>query len=138
MNTAVKLFLALILLSPWSLYAEDEGEGEEAAPSEEVIYVELKPPFITNYQSRKIRYLKADVTLKVSTGETADAVSRHKASIRHNLVMLFSRQMEEGLNTQEGKQQLKEDALKEVISALEMEGEPTEVQDILFTSFILD
>lgn len=134
MSAISKLFFILVLICPFSAWAEEE----DAAPVNEVIYVELKPSFVANYQSRKVRYLKADVTLKVGDGATAEAISRHKPSIRHNLVMLFSRQMEEELNTMEGKQKLKEDALQEVIAALEIEGEPTGVEDILFTSFIVD
>ncbi len=136
MKAAISFFLIFSFLLPFSLQAEEDAEGE--APAEEVIYVELKPSFVTNYQARKIRYLKADITLKVSNGATAEAVSRHTQPIRHNLVMLFSRQLEEELGTMEGKQKLKEDAMQEVIQALEMEGEPADIQDILFTSFIVD
>ncbi|WP_158643541.1 flagellar basal body-associated FliL family protein [Ketobacter alkanivorans] len=128
------LLLAFTLLAA-NVQAEEEGEG---APKEEVIYVELTPAFVTNYQSRKMGYLKADVTLKVKGGQTAEAVDRHQQAIRHHLVMLFSAQTEEGLSSMEGKQLLKENALTEVVNALQNEGEPADVQDILFTSFIVD
>ena len=128
------LLLAALLVSP-PLRAEDDAEG---ADTSEVIYVDLKPSFVANYQAAKVRYLKADVTLKVEGSATAEAIARHKPFIRHNLVMLFSRQTEDEMSTLEGKQQLKEDALKEVITALEMENEPTDVKEILFASFILD
>jgi flagellar FliL protein len=128
----------ILALTTLFITAFVQAEEETAAPVEEVIYVELKPSFVTNYQSRKMGYLKADVTLKVKGGQTAEAIDRHKPFIRHNLVMLFSKQTEDALNTMEGKQLLKENALTEVITALETEGEPAEVQDILFTSFIVD
>ncbi|RLU00110.1 MAG: flagellar basal body-associated protein FliL, partial [Ketobacter sp.] len=38
----------------------------------------------------------------------------------------------------EGKEMLKETALSEIVSALQDEGEPAEIEDILFTSFIVD
>ena len=137
MKSAIASLLLLAIFFAPTTWAEEEAEAE-AGVKEEIIYVELKPSFVANYQARKIRYLKADVTLQVEGSATAEAIARHKPVIRHNLVMLFSRQIEEQINTMEGKLQLKEDALREVISALEMESEPSGVKDILFTSFILD
>ena len=128
------------LLMIWTLllpgYVSAEEETAESGP--ETLYVELKPAFVTNYLSPKMGYIKADVTLKVSGGATVEAIERHQPAIRHNLVMLFSRQEEAALGTVEGKQALKETALQEVISALQQEGEPSDITDILFTSFIVD
>ncbi len=115
------------------------ARAEEApAPTSGVSYVELSPSFVTNYLSAKIRHLKADVTLKVEGSATADAVMRHQPYIRNNLVMLFSRQSEEALQSPEGRQHLKEEALQEVINALQAESEPADVKEVLFTSFIVD
>lgn len=126
----------LLIFATMSLFAQAEEAGE--AQTEEVIYVDLKPSFVANYQSRKMGYLKTDVTLKVVGGKTAEAVDRHQPAIRHHLVMLFSSQTPETLNTLEGKQQLKDSALSEVLTALQDEGEPAQVEEILFTSFIVD
>ena len=135
----MKLITNMILLLSALFIATAQAEDEEAtAPNEEVIYVERNPAFVTNYQSHKMGYLKADVTLQVKGGLTADAISRHKPAIRHHLVMLFSSQSEEALSTMEGKQMLKEAALNELINALQEEGEAADVQDVLFTSFIVD
>ncbi|MEZ5506603.1 MAG: flagellar basal body-associated FliL family protein [Gammaproteobacteria bacterium] len=114
------------------------AQAEEAAPAAEVSYVELSPAFVANFQASKIRYLKADVTLKIEDSATAEAVRRHQPYIRNNLVMLFSRQTEEGLQSPEGRQHLKEEALQEVLNALQAESEPTMVKEVLFTSFIVD
>ena len=62
----MKLITNMILLLSALFIATAQAEDEEAtAPNEEVIYVELKPAFVTNYQSHKMGYLKADVTLQV-------------------------------------------------------------------------
>lgn len=133
----MKLITHMVLLISVLFVATAQAE-ESAAASNDVVYVELKPSFVTNYQDRKMGYLKADVTLKVKGDQTAEAVDRHQPAIRHHLVMLFSSQTMEALNSMEGKEQLKETALSEVVSALQEEGEPAEVEDILFTSFIVD
>ena len=133
----MKLITHMVLLFSvlFATAAQAEGEAESGTS---VVYVELSPSFVTNYQSNKMGYLKADVTLKVKGDQTAEAVDRHIPAIRHHLVMLFSSQTMEALNSMEGKEQLKETALSEVVSALQEEGEPAEVEDILFTSFIVD
>lgn len=129
-----KLLSILPMLAVISLPAQAK---EEAPAAPQVAYVELAPSFVTNYQSAKIRYLKADVTLKVE-GSTVEAVKRHQPLIRNNLVMLFSRQSEQALQSPEGRQHLKEEARQEVINALQSENEPVDVQEVLFTSFIVD
>lgn len=131
MKTLLPILSVLALITP-AVQAKEEAP---AAP--QVAYVELAPAFVTNYQSAKIRYLKADVTLKAE-GSTAEAIRRHQPLIRNNLVMLFSRQSEQSLQSPEGRQHLKEEALQEVINALQSESEPTQVQEVLFTSFIVD
>lgn len=140
------LFRLLTLLSALTLtqlshaQAKAEAEAEEGGKDEgaAVTYVELAPAFVTNFQAPKIRYLKTDITLKVKGSATADAINRHVPYIRNNLVMLFSRQSEESLNSPEGRQHLKEEALQEIISVLQTESEPVDVQEVLFTSFIVD
>lgn len=132
-----KLFAIMSLLTVIAIPATLQAE-EDAATKQPVTYLELSPSFVANFQANKIRYLKADVTLKIQDGATAEAVRRHQPYIRNNLVMLFSRQSEESLQSPEGRQHLKEEALQEVINALQAESEPTDVQEVLFTSFIVD
>ena len=123
------------MLATSQLHAE-EGEGEGGLGS--VQYVPLKPAIITNYQSKKLSYIKAEITLQVTGNTTAEAIERHLPYIRHNLVMLFSRQEEASLASAEGKARLKEDALAAVVSVLDSENEPTDIEAILFTSFIVE
>ena len=136
MRVKVHLLASLILIVSSYSYAEEE-EAAEAAESN-AQYVELKPSFVTNYQAHRMGYLKADVTLMVKDQKTADAVDLHMPAIRNNLVMLFSRQDENMLNSTEGKMHLREEALQEVVAALQSEGAPNNVEDVLFTSFLVD
>lgn len=128
----------LFFLSLLSLITVPAQAKEAAAPPAGPTYVELAPSFVANYQSSKIRYLKADVTLMAENALTADAIGRHIPLIRHQLVMLFSRQSEESLQSAEGRQHLKDEALQEVINALQSEKEAAQVKEVLFTSFIVD
>ena len=114
------------------------AQAKDPAPANTPTYVELSPSFVTNFQAPRIRFIKADIALKVEDASTVDAVHRHTPYIRNNLVMLFNRQSEGSLQSPEGRQYLKEQALQEVISALQAENEPTNVKEVLFTSFIVD
>ena len=132
-----KAVIALSLLAfagslpVWASSSSEDGEPKAS-------YVELAPSFVANIQSAKIRYLKADVSLKVQNAATATAITRNQPLIRNSLVMLFSRQTEESLASPEGRQHLKEEALQEIIAALQSEKEVADVQDVLFTTFIVD
>ena len=126
-------FFFIYMFATSQLHAEEVEEGSRG-----VQYVPLKPAIITNYQSKKLSYIKAEITLQVTSNATAEAIDRHLPYIRHNLVMLFSRQEESTLASAEGKSRLKEDALAAVISALDSENEPTDIEAILFTSFIVE
>ncbi|MBV1922247.1 MAG: flagellar basal body-associated FliL family protein [Pseudomonadales bacterium] len=126
-------FFFIYMLATSLLHAEDGEEG-----SSKVQYVPLKPAIVTNYQSKKLSYIKADISLQVTSNATAEAIDRHLPYIRHNLVMLFSRQEEATLASAEGKSRLKEDALAAVISVLDSENESTDIEAILFTSFIVE
>lgn len=135
------LFATLYLLSAAASYANssEEKEGGEGAGNGTGEYIDLKPALITNYGGPgPIHFIKAEITLRA--GKNPDEtvkVSHHLPHIRHELVMLFSRQTEEGVSTMEGKEQLRKDALAAVQNVLkEEEGKPI-VEDLLFNNFII-
>ena len=132
------LIVPALLLPPAALAEDEPTEGGEGAPAADVQYVPLKPSFITNYQDNKLRYFKTDVTVIAHGAATAEAITRHLPYIRHNLVMLFSSQSAEALNSLEGKQKLQEDAANQVAAVLAEENESSDVAGILFTSFIVE
>jgi flagellar FliL protein len=57
--------------------------------------------------------------------------------IRNNLVLLFSKQTDESLETQVGKENLRQAALDEVRKVLEQENGSSGVLDLYFNNFIL-
>lgn len=102
-------------------------------------YLELKPSFVTNYGGPgPIHFLKADITLRLAKDEqAAPQVNHHMPSLRHELVMLLSRQTDEGLASVEGKEKLRSEALAAVQKALEAETGKPLVDDLLFTNFVV-
>lgn len=127
------LFVLIGMLVSLGVYAE-----EEVAVFENSQYIPLKPAFTTNFgASGRIRYVKAEISLRVESSTAAAAVARHTPFIRNNLVLLLSAQTRENLQTTKAKEALRKAALEEIRTLLEkMEGEPM-VQDLLFTTFVV-
>lgn len=142
------LLLCLILGSPL-VFAEDEAAeepAEEAAEGEDgvnlpntgSIYIPFKPEFVVNYGGPgKLRYLKADISVRLRDTGAANSVRHHMPYIRNNLVMLFSAQTDESLGSQDGKEALRQEALKEVQRVIKEEDDQDGVVDLFFNSFIL-
>lgn len=115
----------------------EEGEGEEAPA--EALYVPLDPAFVVNFHDEKNRRKLMKVELNAVTRDPGvqEAITKHMPMIRNALVLLFSRQVYEELLPHEGKESLRAKALEEVKLVLDREYGSSEVEDILFTSFVM-
>lgn len=139
--TAAVLLMALIPGVSFAKSEEPEAEAEESKDGKKkakIIYVELDPSFVTNFTDDKIRYLRTDVSVKVSSEKTKAAIRDHLFAIRHHMVMLLNRQTEQDLRSVEGRLQLQKDAASEMIAVLESEHTATDVDEVLFTSFVIE
>lgn len=115
---------------------------KEEAPKATSEYITLTPAVVANYGSGSgsggMRYLKADVVLRVAGGpEVQAAVIHHLPYVRHVLVMLLSDQTDESLATMEGKEKLRQEALAAVQKIVEEEEGKPLVGDLLFNSFVV-
>ena len=127
-----------VLAAMWgiSAYAADEPVDATAPPK--AIYLPLKPAFVVNYGGvGRLRYLKIDLTARLANAETAAAVLHHLPYIRNNLVRLFASQTDETLDSQEGKEALRQDALKEIRAIIKAEADLEGVEDVFFNNLII-
>lgn len=135
-----------LLLALWCMAVSASAWGAPSPEPEPEVdrrglqYVDLGAPFVTNYDGGgRLKYLKTRVTLRVrATG--VDAVNRHLPYLRNQLVMLFSRQLEEDLTSTRGKDQLQREALRIVRDALrELEGQPVAdtVVNLYFPEYVI-
>ncbi|MCY1560218.1 Flagellar basal body-associated protein FliL [compost metagenome] len=101
-------------------------------------YLNLIPALVGNFGSGpKLKFYKADVSLRVTGPEAEAKVKHHEPLIRNQLVMLFSQQTEESLNAPDARETLRQEALKQVQQVLVgEEGQPL-VEDLLFNNLIL-
>lgn len=112
-----------------------EGEGGHGAAA----YVSLAPSFVVNFQSQKsrARFLKVDLDALSKAPTAAEAVKTHMPAIRNAVVMLLSSQSYDDLITPEGKEKLRGEVLGEVQRVLEAQTGEKVVDDIYFTSFVM-
>lgn len=134
MKAWIMLMLALSL--PMAVLAEEAKEG--AAPK--VSYISLSPPFVGNYGldgGPKLRVFKADVALRVTGDEAAQAVKANQPLIRNQLVALFSQQTTEAMSNVEAKEKLRQEALKQTQQVMNDETGKPMVDDLLFNNLII-
>ena len=113
------------------------AEDEEGVPPES-IYVSVDPAFVTNYGGPgRLRYMKIEVSLRV-TGPAGEAsVTRHMPAIRDALLTLFSIQTDSSIGTAQGKEALRVESLDKVHALLSDEDGESLAEDLLFTEFVV-
>ena len=85
----------------------------------------------------RLKFFKADVALRVTGSEAEARIKHHDPLIRHQLVLLFSAQTSDSINAPDGRETLRQEALKQVQQAIDAEeGEPI-VEDLLFNNLII-
>lgn len=119
-----------------------EGGEEEGEESEEQLgeahYFSLDPPFIVNFSGKsRARFLQVSIEGMTRDSRVKEDITKHFPQVRNNLVLLLSGKTYAELNTQEGKAALRKQVLKEVQKVLEAETGKEGVEDVYFTSFVM-
>ena len=76
-------------------------------------------------------------TLVAACCDVSGHLAIHDALVRHQIVMLLSRQSEKSLSTPEGQEALRVEALSMVQEALKKETGKEQIEDLFFTSFVV-
>lgn len=105
--------------SLWITSAMASG-GKEFA--EGINYIPITPALIVNYggPSPKVRYIKAELSIRTENAEAAQEIVHHLPIIRDRLISIFSTQTEESLSSSEGKEKLRLLALDEINAAVHL------------------
>ncbi len=133
--------LVVVIASPLALAESDAGGV--ALPKSRPIYLPLKPPFVVNYGGQgRLKYLKAELSVRVKDSNAANSIRHHMPFIRNNLVLLFSKQSDVDIDTQEGKELLRQAALEEIRAiVLAEDGERDDggsgIVDLYFNNFVI-
>ncbi|MBJ7536797.1 flagellar basal body-associated FliL family protein [Marinomonas transparens] len=120
--------------------AEGDAAGAEStlSTSGPSIYLGLDSPFVVDFMvGGKQRYLQLKVSVKSKDAGQIDAMKLHMPLIRNSLVLLFSSQSFDELQTQEGKVALKTASLASINGILEQETGQGGIDGVLFTNFVM-
>ena len=134
----VKAWIMLMLALSLPVAAVAEEAKEDAAPK--VNYITLSPPFVGNYGldgTPKLKVYKADVALRVTGEESTKLVKANEPLIRNQLVALFTQQTSDAMASIEGKEKLRQEALKQTQQVMNDETGKPVVEDLLFNNLII-
>ncbi|HWV14777.1 MAG TPA: flagellar basal body-associated FliL family protein [Cellvibrio sp.] len=111
---------ALTLLAP--IVLASGGGGEKFV--EGVNYLPIKPALVVNYGGAgKVKYIKAEISLRVEDAHSASEVSHHMPLIRDTLIMLLSSMTDEEMGSGDGKESMRQEALLRINEAIEAQAE---------------
>ncbi|WP_104201972.1 flagellar basal body-associated protein FliL [Billgrantia saliphila] len=144
------LMILLVLLSTgaaaaaiYMVMSDRNGADEGNAQTQQLerkapIFVKIDP-FTVNLadDSYGSRLLYTGISLKVGNDETRAILTEHMPQVRSRLLMLFSGKQASELTSPEGKRRLGEEVIATLAEPLTEPQPPLEVQDVLFTEFIV-
>jgi flagellar FliL protein len=138
---SIKLLTCCILCGVFAMssYAEDAASKGKSSARLAAIYVPVIPAFVVNYGGQgKLKYLKLEVSLRVKDSSSSNSVRHHMPLIRDYLVREFSRLNDVDIDTQQGKELVRVNALDGVKALLyEEEGDAVGVTGLYFNNFVV-
>ncbi|MDZ4261784.1 MAG: flagellar basal body-associated FliL family protein [Pseudomonadota bacterium] len=116
---------------------EEAAKNEEPA-KHEPIYFAFEKPFVVNFETESgLRFLQVGVELMSYDPLAIEAVKTHTPVIKNNIILMFSNQSFESLSNRDGKDKLRDQTLKEIQSVMEKYFGKPGVEEIYFTSFVM-
>ena len=127
--------------SPEVELEEVEGEAAEQVVDNKpkpAMYFPIKPAFVVNFPSRgRQRYLQVEVTVLTREMEVFNAMQTHMPLIKNRLVMTFGGEVYDELQTDEGKELLRQKALEALQQVMQEEIGKPGIEEVLFTNFVM-
>jgi flagellar basal body-associated protein FliL len=111
-----------------------EGGGEHKP----AVYFAFDPPLIVNFDdTQAVRFLQLQIEVLLRDEHESELVKLHSPVIRNNLLMLMNGRDYKSLMSREGKEALRKECLVEVQRILKKETGKPVVEDLFFTSFVV-
>src|SRR5574340_734683 len=117
------------------MHGADDSKEKTVEAAKPPMYLALET-FTVNLQGSE-QYLQTDITLQVTDPIQAEAIKAYMPRIRSRLLTLLSSKQADQLATPADKKQLAQEILAQVKLPLASNGKPQQVDDVLFTSFVI-
>lgn len=110
---------------------------KKSTPAEPPVYVPMEK-FVVNLQPEDgEQYLQIQFTLQVPTPDQVELIKANMPKIQSRVLLLLSAKRASELSTPEGKRTLSSELIKSINEPFVDKGEPQQVTDVLYTSFII-
>ena len=120
---------------------EIEGAGEGGSGGNKrgtPVYIPLNPAFVVNFENQEqVSFLQVDIQLMTYDSSVEEAIKVHMPRVRNELLLLLGGKQYHEINTREGKRALATEAIGEIKKVLEEVGEPSSIEALYFTSFVM-
>jgi flagellar FliL protein len=114
---------------------EEEVSTEPPPPP---LYSRIDPTIVVSFQNgSQVRFLQITLEAMARDQASIEAFELHSPKIRNNLLLLFGSQSLDDMATREGKERVRQLALEEVRSALAQDAKDAKIEDLYFTSFVV-
>jgi len=121
--------------------SETETTGEHAAEkveAKETHYLELGKEFVVNLEDNsKVNFMQVEIQVMATKAEPLALVEQHIPVIRNKLMLILSSQKYEEVNTQAGKEKLREEIKQAIQDVLHEESPDANIEAVYFTSLIM-
>lgn len=139
---AAALVLGGVGFGAWMVFSGQSTDSPKEAKKVELLpprYVNLDPPFVVNFEADTVvRFLQVTVGVMTRDPATETLIKENDPRVRNDLLMILSGQNYESVATAEGKEALRTKCLEAVRAIVrELQGDPTKIEALYFTSFVM-
>jgi flagellar FliL protein len=136
----VSVGLSLFLTGGMSKQAEATAQvapPPQENPFKKAQYIKMEPFIVTLANKSRPNMLQIDVSASTTDAEAVEAFKQHTPVIRNNLLMLMNAQDVKRLQTNEGKEALRQEALTAVQEIMKERYGSEGIDEIFFTKFVM-
>lgn len=118
--------------------ASEEKTEQRSQPVGDPQYIPMKPPFTVNFgSSGGARFMQVEVQLMTYDKEAVKAIEKHQPVLRDRILRVLGNQEEESVRTAEGKEQMRAEVLKVIQKVMEERYGAAAIEEVYFTSFVI-
>jgi flagellar FliL protein len=117
---------------------DEHADEDEAGVHAEKLYFDMSKPIVVDFpKGAAVQHGRITVSMLVEGAETIEVLKKNEPMMRNNLLMLIGAQDPASLNTREGKELLGKAMLDDVTAVLVKMAGKGQVNQIFFTSFVM-
>ena len=118
--------------------AAEQEEQEIEAVTTEYFYFAIEKPFIVQFpKGAGARLLQVSISIQVNNEAFIEDLKKHQPMLRNNLLMIINDSKPNELKTRQGKEALKNKLLEEVNSIMGKMSKENHIENLFFTSLVM-